>query len=107
MTVIRAQWKLVTHAAVVLALTLFYVALWFIYMEPSTDPLSGLGLIPAFIPLAVLGLPWSLLLFLGHTGGDLVLHLLILGPAWVNLGIHALLVWPDERKNRADRAGHR
>ncbi|GAB2600321.1 hypothetical protein Aab01nite_65380 [Paractinoplanes abujensis] len=107
MTVIRTRWKLVSHGAIVLVVTVVYIVLWFVYVQGSADPLSGLGLIPAFVPLAVLGLPWSLLLFLGNGGGDLVAHVLIAGPAWVNLGIHAYLVRPAKGESNAHRAGHR
>lgn len=96
------QWLLLIHVLVVGLLTLLSVGA-LVAGYPNEDANIGAGL--AALPLIPLGMPWWLVVLVpGSTGisdddpwpwpwWTSVLHYAYLyGPAWINVGIHALLV---------------
>lgn len=95
MTVLRAHRLLIVHAIVVAALTVLYAVLHAAsFGAPGAGPEAGIGLLPAYVPLAALGVPWSCAFFVDpyafDDAGDIGRQLVIVGPAWLNLAIHAV-----------------
>jgi hypothetical protein len=94
-----ARWPLYLHAAVV-AVPLAAFAVLVALHDPADGANIGAGLV--LLPLLVLGLPWSLpaLADLSVLGAvpEVVRYLLHLGPAVLNVALHALV---RRRRHRA------
>jgi hypothetical protein len=92
----KARRRLRRHAVTVLVLVLAYavMAAAFLY-GPGAGPTSGVGLMLPLLPLTVLGLPWAIPFWadpyafdgIGHAGH----HLILVGPAILNVLIHAAI----------------
>lgn len=79
---------LLVHGIVVLALLLLYVIAT--ATHPGPDANIGAGLVG--LVLLVLGLPWTFPFLAGNPGPGGALGLVLrLGPAVLNVGLHALL----------------
>jgi hypothetical protein len=96
MAVTTAGRRLIIHAITVAALTLLYAVLSVVsFSAPDAGPESGVGVLLALLPLAVLGLPWSCAFWANPYAFDDVSRLghelVTVGPAWVNLAVHAVV----------------
>jgi hypothetical protein len=95
MTATREGRYLTLHVITLTLLTLFYAALYRLSVgAPDAGPESAVGLLLAYVPLMVLGLPWSCALWVIPDAvedlGALGFHLFIVGPAWINFALHAV-----------------
>lgn len=93
----RGTWMLRTHLAVVAALLFLFVAATvpeLLAPDPSSTAAIAYALI--ILPLEGLGLPWTALLHLCEPGGRIppwpVTLAALLGPALINVGLHAALL---------------
>ncbi|MEV0397377.1 hypothetical protein [Polymorphospora rubra] len=88
----RGRIVLLVHAAVVLVL-----ALAFLVLDANSGPDANIGAGLVGLPLLALGLPWSLFYFADpYAFGDVaaaVRLLAIVGPAVLNVVLHALVWW--------------
>jgi hypothetical protein len=96
MNSIRARRLLTVHAIAVAALTALYGLLAAVALgAPDAGPTSGVALLPAWLPLMLLGMPWSLVFCANPYAFDGLSefghHAVIVGPAWLNLAVHAVV----------------
>jgi hypothetical protein len=102
------RWKLLTaHAAVVVVLTVAVLILAVATGDGSNDPNIGLGLL--MLPLAALGLPWSLLFLIDpyrfDGAPDAVRFAVGVAPAFLNVVLHAVVArWWRRRATSPGRA---
>jgi hypothetical protein len=92
----KARRRLVIHAIAVLVLVLVYAAVAVVVLgAPNAGPTSGVGLLLPLLPLTVLGLPWSVPFWADPYMFDGVgvagHHLILVGPAILNLIIHGIV----------------
>ncbi|HEX5597125.1 MAG TPA: hypothetical protein VFX61_14080 [Micromonosporaceae bacterium] len=92
--------SVVIHAVVVGALLAAFALLYATHTGPDAN--IGLGLVG--LPLLLLGLPWTLHYLIdpdvyAGLGGPLR-SIIVLGPAVLNVGIHALIVGLSARRSR-------
>jgi hypothetical protein len=87
------SWVLAAHAAVVVLLTGLYVLVLL-----TTGPEEGVnfGIVFVLLPMAALGLPWSVPMLVGDPYrfdglSDVESAALSLGPGYLNLVLHALV----------------
>ena len=94
---------LAIHAGLVAALTVLFLVLSFAW---TTDANIGAGLVA--LPLLALGLPWSIPFLANPYRFDalstVALHALIVGPALLNLAIHAAARAFASRRRRPSAA---
>jgi hypothetical protein len=102
----RGSRILLAHAAVVLVLVVLFLVLEAGIDRATTGPTAAVGLLVPYLPLVVLGLPWSLAYWLDPYAYDdadrLTWLVVVLGPAMLNVGVHGLIRWVRGSARRVD-----
>ncbi len=101
------SWILLAHAVVVLVLVTLHLAMVASIDPTRTGPTATVGPLLPYLPLFVLGLPWSLNFWndpYAYDDVDRITRLVVmLGPAVLNVIIHGLVrvVWVAARRVNA------
>jgi len=84
--------RLVAHAVVVLTLVVAFLVSGAVLTGADRGPTAAVGLLLPGVPLLLLGLPWSLFFcadpYAFDDAGTVTIHLVIIGPAVVNVLLH-------------------
>ncbi|WP_154942579.1 hypothetical protein [Micromonospora palomenae] len=86
---------LIAHATTVVVLVILFLAMYSRIDPTNTGPTASVGLLLPYLPLFVLGLPWSLSFWNDPYAYDGVAShvrlLVVLGPAMLNVVVHGLI----------------
>lgn len=84
--------RLVAHAAAVLTLVATFLIMGAVLSDADHGPTAAVGFLLPGVPLLLLGLPWSLYFcadpYAFDNAGTVTVHLMIIGPAVVNVLLH-------------------
>lgn len=86
--------RLVAHAAAVLTLVAAFLIMEAVLTDAEHGPSAAVGFLLPGVPLLLLGLPWSLYFcadpYAFDDAGTVTIHLMIIGPAVVNVLLHGV-----------------